>query len=244
MVPLLLSASVYLKPTLFAVSVILLILLSSYQMIWLKTKWVTTVLQIFLFLVVFTPWVVRNAIVMQAFIPLTTSNGSNFYGGNNSQANGGYESSEPYVLANFNEVDSNRMLAKRGVEWIRNNPGRFLLLLPAKAFRFFWPLAFGTSGTVSTSPPIFVGVLVGTIAFYALGLLGISRLLAQRCFWEFSMLVATPLALLSLSLLTFGAARFALPAFPALTILASLGVGALGKQFAPTQHKLNESMPL
>ena len=88
----------------------------------------------------------RNYVAFNGFIPLTTSTGGNLHGGNNEGADGGYVSSEPYVLPEVGEIESDRVLTARALEWIKLNPIRFLKLIPAKTGRLLSPMAFGTSG--------------------------------------------------------------------------------------------------
>jgi len=222
-----LGISIYLKPTQLIVAFALLLLLSLRQLLayGLKALNASILIPFSLIAILLAPWVARNLLVMQAFIPLTTSNGSNLYGGNNPDADGGYVSSEPYVLPNLSETESDRILTDRAMDWIRSNPGDFVKLLPAKAARYFWPLSLGTSGYFPV-PKILSGItLIILVAFYALVLLGARRLVTTKRLWELALLGTTPILLLLLTLVTFGGARFSLPAFPALAVLASLGGG-------------------
>jgi hypothetical protein len=126
----------------------------------------------------------------------------------------------------MSEVESDFVLKRRALEWIRSNPGDFIKLLPAKAVRFFWPLALGTSGYITVPTIVFWLVLIVSVIFYGLVLYGIWYLTSIKCYWDVIVLVTVPIVLLLLSLYSFGASRFALPAFPALAILASLGIKA------------------
>jgi hypothetical protein len=226
---LLLSLGIYLKPTLFAVAVIFLVLFGLKSIInrqppSLAVGWLLAPLIV---MVTLTPWAVRNWMIMQAFIPLTTSNGSNLYGGNNAQANGGYVSDKPYVLPGMSEVASNRILTERAWAWIQTNPTRFLQLLPAKAARFLWPLSLGTSGTVAAPAIVMLVLLIVLFIFYSFVVYGAFQLAATKQFWALAILGASPITLLLLTLLSFGATRFLLPAFPAIAVLAALGIEAM-----------------
>jgi 4-amino-4-deoxy-L-arabinose transferase-like glycosyltransferase len=235
---LVLGFGIYLKPTMAPAALALLLLLATRR--WIASRaWAAGVAVLAPFVIIaacVAPWLVRNCLVMDACVPLTTSNGSNLYGGNNSQADGGYVSDEPYVLPDMSEAESNRVFTRRAMAWIGANPADFLRLLPAKAARFFWPLSFGTSGYIPVPSPVFAGVLMGTIAFCALVAYGTWRLAVAGRWWELAVLAVTPAVLLLLSLLTFGAARFALPGFPGCAVLACCAVEAVAARFYQAGH--------
>ena len=223
-----LTFCIYLKPTTAPIAILLLVTSGIYWYFSHPIQW-KTILRAFLPLitvgVLLTPWVARNLIVMQHFILLTTSSGSNLYGGNNSQADGGFISSEPYVLPAVSEVESNRIFKERAIHWITQNPVDFLRLLPAKAARFFWPLSFGTSGSISVPTVIFGVVLLVTIAYHAIVIYGIWILMVTNKYdWKALVLTENLIIVLLLSLVAFGAARFALPGFPASAIFVSIGI--------------------
>ncbi|MBC7077136.1 MAG: hypothetical protein H5T92_02330 [Synergistales bacterium] len=170
---------------------------------------------------------------MRAFIPLTTSNGVNLLGGNNPESDGGYVFSGPYVLPNMSESDSDREYTRRAMDWIRSNPASFAKLLPSKAARFLWPLSLGTSGYIVVPRTISVLVLSITLAFYGFAVFGMWQLAVKKRFWETALLLTPFVSLSLISLLTFGASRFSLPAFPTLAVLASLGLEGLSPKFRP-----------
>jgi len=219
-----LSASIYLKPTMAPVSLALMLL---FALRWLfvsglKRKTIMLMLPLIV-IIAMAPWTARNHEVMRAFVPLTTSNGTNLYGGNNPHTDGGYVSDQPYVLPGMTEVESDHALSRRVLAWIKANPREFAHLLPLKALRFLWPLSRGTSGYVAVPMPIFLFIMVTTIMFYLFVCFGIWSLIKRKYYWELRFLPAVPTSLLFISLLTFGAARFALPGFPGLAVLAALG---------------------
>ena len=229
--PMLLACSIYLKPTMLLVAVLFLIANGCYQLLIVNSLSLQGVLR-FLFpllilLVLLTPWAVRNYRVMGAFVPLTTSGGSNLYGGNNPLADGGYVSSEPYVLGGMSEMESDRVLSERAVKWVQANPLKFLTLLPLKAARFLWPLSLGSSGNLPI-PAVAQWLLLSVmLIFYGLVFVGLWALIVNGFLWEAIVFMSVPIGLLLATLLAFGAARFALPAYPSFAILAALGIELL-----------------
>jgi 4-amino-4-deoxy-L-arabinose transferase-like glycosyltransferase len=90
---------------------------------------------------VVAPWTYRNQLVFDAFVPVSTNGGWTLLTGNNPQADGGY--SPDTVLAkgiNFDPADQvmmDRLAKKRAQDWIKENPERFLLLLPRKFYKLW-----------------------------------------------------------------------------------------------------------
>jgi hypothetical protein len=225
---LLLGLAVYLKHTFIAASVLFLLAFAlRYLLRTNRRSLLAAGLPLLVLMLMLVPWMARNYVVLGALVPLTTSSGSNLYGGNNPHADGGYVSGEPYVLPHLSEVASDRVLTGRALDWIKDNPLAFAQLLPLKVARLFWPLALGTTRSLSVPAPLFAGILVFTLLFYALVLYGAGRLLLARRYWELFLATAVPLTLVLSTLLTFGAARFLLPALPLFAVLASLAAEAV-----------------
>ncbi|NIM92801.1 MAG: hypothetical protein GTO18_03680 [Anaerolineales bacterium] len=225
----LLAAGIYMKPSIAIVSLALILAFALYRIMRFGRSYdiaYTLIMQLLIILFLLSPWIIRNHIVMDAIVPLTTSTGNNLFGGNNPQADGGYVSSEPYVLTNTSEIESDRIFTNRAFSWIRSNPGDFVRLLPAKILRLMSLLSLGTSGYLSV--PDFVARIVGfiTVSFYLLVLIGGIQVAASKHPYEGLILIAAPAAIFITTLMTFGASRFLLPGFPTLAVLASIGLEA------------------
>lgn len=230
-----LSVAIYLKTNLLTVAglMVLVVGLRSWFSggIWSSLR--ATMPAVLLIGLTLLPWVIRNWLVMDAFIPTTTSNGVNMYRGNNPLADGGAASNQPYVLAGMSEVQSSREFSRQAWEWMWANPVQALRLLPAKAGRFVWPLALAASGTIQVNPPVFGLVLLLTLLFYGLAATGAWVAWRSGLKWELLLLLAPLTALFLLSLLSYGAVRFSLPAVPGLAVLTSVGFVSLLKRKTP-----------
>lgn len=84
------------------------------------------------------PWTVRNYLVLDALVPISSNGGDNFYRANNGLASGGFE---PVGERSFehllpDEVAWNKASMEAGKQWIRENPGRFIRLLVRKLALF------------------------------------------------------------------------------------------------------------
>jgi hypothetical protein len=85
---------------------------------------------------VILPWTIRNYTIFHAVVPIAANGGTNLLRGNNPSANGGYTMSDPLLdglpTGAANTVLMDHMAQQRGARWIRENPGRFIALIPAK----------------------------------------------------------------------------------------------------------------
>jgi 4-amino-4-deoxy-L-arabinose transferase-like glycosyltransferase len=94
------------------------------------------------------PWTVRNAIVFGRLIPVSSNLKLEFWIGNNPEATGGMQNvrreslTEPRGalakrLAGLGDLDRNDALGREAWHFIRENPGRFLVLRIKALFYFF-----------------------------------------------------------------------------------------------------------
>jgi 4-amino-4-deoxy-L-arabinose transferase-like glycosyltransferase len=83
---------------------------------------------------VVAPWIVRNQRVLGRPV-LSTNGGVVFYRGNNPTASGGYVQGGIAVTAQ-SELESSDTGYRRGKEWVRENPGKFLRLSLRKQILF------------------------------------------------------------------------------------------------------------
>ncbi|MEP6878990.1 MAG: glycosyltransferase family 39 protein, partial [Nitrosospira sp.] len=85
---------------------------------------------------VLTPWAMRNSQVFGERVLVSTNGGATLLTGNNPSADGGYVENDSLVFQrNFSvpdQVESDRRATKLAIGWIKENPGRFLELIPLK----------------------------------------------------------------------------------------------------------------
>lgn len=85
---------------------------------------------------VLVPWAVRNSQIFGKVVLVSTNEGATLLTGNNPSADGGYVGNDPLVAQrNFSvpdQVESDRRATKLAIEWIKENPGRFVELIPLK----------------------------------------------------------------------------------------------------------------
>ena len=92
-------------------------------------------------LLVILPWTLRNYVHFQKIIPISNNGGINFWIGNNPRANGNFVSpffeGSPFTPLIGDEVRLDEVAYQFGFEFIRQNPGQALKLLPAKVFYLY-----------------------------------------------------------------------------------------------------------
>lgn len=167
---------------------------------------------------VILPWSLRNTQVQEKFVFLTTSAGFNFYAGNNPQSGGG--SAWVYPLENMGELESDRVLAHQARQWILENKGEFIRLVPLKLAKFLSPVEMETRpGFVRGFPALATQVLYAAFLFFAVWGAGKkSRTHAG------GVLLATIGLYVFTALAFFGGTRVALPIAPALMLFAVIGL--------------------
>jgi 4-amino-4-deoxy-L-arabinose transferase-like glycosyltransferase len=200
---------------------------------WKKADLKRVLLALLVMLAVLLPWLARNTLVFGGWVGLTTSNGSEFYAGNNPQSRGGSAWVEP--LEGMPEPESDRVLQARAWDWIRGNPGDALVNLGQKLVKFFSPIEFGTRASD-------FGALGWVInAAYAVFLLLAAWGAYQVRRHPVTLILLTVfLAYLLTALVFFGGSRVALPVAPALILLASAGLADLLPRLNPNWTWLGE----
>lgn len=85
-------------------------------------------------LLVMAPWWIRNALLLHAFVPLTTTGGLSLWIGNNSAATGNWMPL-PAHFAGLPEVQMSAQAAAEAKAWIVEHPLEFVRLTLTKVFR-------------------------------------------------------------------------------------------------------------
>lgn len=88
------------------------------------------------------PWTLRNYRLFGAVIPVSANSGQPLFVGNNPEATGGYIPVERRY-ADLDEVSFDRFARRTALNWIGENPRRFLALMPRKQILFLGDSADG-----------------------------------------------------------------------------------------------------
>jgi 4-amino-4-deoxy-L-arabinose transferase-like glycosyltransferase len=188
---------------------------------------------------VISPWTVRNAVVMHAFVPISTNGGDDLCIGHNPDAQGAFNLS-PYCFKNNGrresgaaaEVARDKRGRSKAIKYALNHPGRELVLLPRKAYYMLYRDHDGLEAAESYGSDIFINRstvlptlrLAANLFFFALmiaGVVGAAQLATREKPRQLMLLLAL-LGMLTVPLVFFGDTRFKVPAMPLLVLVAAV----------------------
>jgi 4-amino-4-deoxy-L-arabinose transferase-like glycosyltransferase len=204
------------------------------------------------------PWTIRNAIEMDAFIPVATNASTTLWSGHNAEANGGRTDPPASLLARIpkdvtsteREVAEARLLRREAVAWAIRNPHKELGLIPRKLIALanetssVFAIWFNAKGDrqLGTSSLLVFSVL-GDAFDYFLLLLALAALvvIGGRRLWRFDPLMRGVLAYLAASLVLHGFAyygqfRYRLPMEPLMILVATPLIVAVWQRRRPLRE--------
>jgi 4-amino-4-deoxy-L-arabinose transferase-like glycosyltransferase len=192
--------------------------------------------------VVLTPWTIRNAQQMGAFVPLATNSSVTLWVGHNPDATGAQMYPPPEFFDRFGtehpqrELESARYMRSQAIRYMFTNPGHELRMIPLKilylnrgdSYALQWVNAQPDGTALSPQVSERVG-LVADIAYYALlTSLLLSVAVLGRELWRQPIMrgVATSLltALFLFGFLYYGNYRYRIPYTPLMVLVASVFV--------------------
>jgi hypothetical protein len=223
-----LAVSIYFKTTFASIAVLMITINAIYYLRargWGKV--VTMLLPGAVIVVFMVPWIVRNAIVFDDFVPLATSNGMNLYCGNNDRAIGQNSCDIPWVKPGLSEPASDRYYYAEGLRWIKNHPAQFVELIPKKLFRMLYPLSRAMSGLYPVPTPVYWALVTFVYAGLGLFFFGVLIFVHYRWIYPLFLLNSITAGLVLATVLSYGAYRFIVPALPQIAIITTFGWGSL-----------------
>jgi len=179
------------------------------------------------------PWLIRNAVVFHAFIPITTGGGGEFYAGSYLPFGGKYHYTETQRQISEltreakTEVEKDHILYTEGLNNIARHPFQYLGVVANKGFRFVFQVYENVpSGRPRTRNPwVWSGL---ALAYYPLLLLAGAAVWTERAKW-ISLLPLYGVLVYSI-LLCFGVhvvPRYRIPLIPFVIVLASAAMDSL-----------------
>jgi len=194
-------------------------------------------LAVITFVIVFSPWPIRNARVFHAFIPLRTTVGEELWMGNHPHSNGFLDESlfptyNPAELAQYNQLGElvfTRNKSALAMSYIRQNPGTFIALSMHRFVRFW-------SGTGTQKGSGLFGIYATFTMLF--GLIGLWRLAHSR---RYALVACFTIPFLLFPLpyyITHAEFRYRLLIDPLLTILAAYAFTTFGAKSGsePASH--------
>jgi len=181
--------------------------------------------------VVLSPWVMRNASIFNGrIIAGSTRLGHDLYEANNPDADGGIMSERidwenaaglsrgARISDAKYEVSKDSILRAKALAWIKENPGRFLALIPQKQWRMWRPVP----ASAEFSNWYFVAVSV--ISYLPVMLLAIAGvwLLRKRARGQLWPFLVPVIFIILVHCVFLGSMRYNLPAVPFIIILAAV----------------------
>jgi 4-amino-4-deoxy-L-arabinose transferase-like glycosyltransferase len=212
-----------------------LLLLGLAQTVWawvtyktVRRRLLASAVLVLILVVSVIPWSVRNYLVFDEFVWMSTNGGVTLWASNNPLAEGGWtepsrrtwlEPEPPRDLRGWpglTETESEARFQAAGMRWIREHPADLLRLLPRKLVRA-WSLAFGNEARTMDLP----AVMRAAYALYLLVCLAGFVLSLRR--WRDALTLYLPIVVLTGATLVFyGSTRQSSIMAPSLLIFAAL----------------------
>ena len=203
-----------------------LYILMQWEFQWKKRLIMTATLMVFIFLTI-CPWTIRNYVKYRELIIISTAAGLNFYLGNNSLAKASdYDATfaakpddlESLLSSASTPKAKENVYTRYTINWIKNNPGRFISLYFQK-FVNFWRVTPDHVTNIYKS--VWVAFLSAAILIllYLLAILGIWK---SRHFWRCLIILYFILLSFPLGLSLFVTSpRFRIPLDPILILFSA-----------------------
>jgi 4-amino-4-deoxy-L-arabinose transferase-like glycosyltransferase len=190
------------------------------------------------------PWLVRDAVVLNAFVPVTTSGGREFLAGNNPAAwvdpasRGGpveVAAEEPWAarLAAAGEPRADAMARDGAWAFLAGHVPEWPAMAAAKLARFWWPAAGiagarrDAGGTAGQPGRVLDPLALSSALFLPFALWGALRTLRGARRWFQSLPLLAILWACGLAVLFYGAPAVRAPVEPLIALYAASGVESL-----------------
>lgn len=192
-------------------------------------------------IVVLMPWTIRNAVVMDAFIPVATNASQTLWAGHNPAATGGQVYPAPEYFEQFSpeprdrELESSAAMRDEALEYMVTHPIRELELIPLKlvhlnrgdSYALDWvnDVPEGEALPISPIDAERIGVVADAAYYSLLAMTLLGALLLGRSFWatRLGRCIATSFitALVLYGFVYYGNYRYRLPYEPLMVVVAA-----------------------
>jgi hypothetical protein len=201
-------------------------------------------------LLMIVPWTARNYLAFHTFVPLNTNAGFAFFWGNHPihgtsfipllpSSGPSYLDLIPTELRSLNEAELDRVLLKKGIGFIIEDPQRFVLLSLSRTIEYFkfWPSL--ESNTVSNISRVGSFGILLPFMLYGLWLSTdrVRRPIYQGQPAEIILLYLFIIVYTTLHLLTWALIRYRLPVDAVLLIFAAYGLEDIANRVRPLVRK-------
>lgn len=184
-------------------------------LVWMRGGLKAGIVAIFLYAALLSPWIVRNAMLLHAFVPFTTSATWNLWHGNNDY-DAADETRVARVLADVPEIQRSRMYLAMAADNIAQHPIWFLRRCAVRFGQFWNPLPNAPEYRSGLFPWV-SGLSFGPVLLLALG-----AVWTYRGRWRELLPIYALIGYFTLvHVLTLASIRYRLPIEPYLIVLAS-----------------------
>lgn len=194
----------------------------------LKPAWPRIAVATLTLLLVMSPWIIRNYLLFDAFIPTSLEKGFSFYVGNNPAASLVYGGPAPNApptsylppgIDAMTDSQADSYLQTLALQFIYQNPVRFIELSISRLYLFWSPIY----PTYSLLHDIINCIVY--LPLYIAAIVGLAELKSRNrpLFWVFLVLLVVPTVVQSVTIVDLDQ-RFRLPLQPFLAILAAYGL--------------------
>lgn len=190
----------------------------------LKKAGVKTALITLIMFTTLSPWIVRNYLVFEKFIPVSTNGGFNFLMGNHINASGGLNFDFEYNIDNPNEAKEDTKAYERAFRDITDNPVLAILRLPKKIIYSYYrgdsSLTWALKNTSNNISPLLVSITfyITNIMFYSFvffSLISICKRFKNNIFTNLEkVILAIYVYFVVMILIYVGGERYILPVVP------------------------------
>ncbi len=213
------------------------LLLSRRRLAWTRPRVVVGIAGFSLgFMLVLTPWTVRNHRLHDALVPVATQGGATLYAGNHPQ--GGRvlgvmaDDDRTRHAANMTEVEASAYLTAMTIQDWKDDPPEAVRLAVLKTLYFWtpedWEILPGSGGFNPTYAFVMLWVL-----WLLVGSGGSRELRTTSWGWRLWPAWSISLAFVGLSLVFYGSPRLRFPIEPFLVILAAAGILSVERRQSP-----------
>ena len=189
--------------------------------------------------VVLAPWTIRNAVVMDAFVPVATNASQTLWSGHNPDATGGQVYPPDSFYQQFDqepplrELQSSKALRNEAFDYMFSHPVRELQLIPLKlihlnrgdSYALDWVNAAPDEPPISAIDAERIGVIADFGYYSLLTMTVLGAFLLGRSFWGSSagrLILASFLTMLFLyGFLYYGNYRYRVPFEPMMSVVAA-----------------------
>lgn len=185
------------------------------------------------------PWIIRNFIVLESFVPTTTDAGHGFYVANNPRTLGdtrGFYMPDDWSFLlregeeSIGEVEANRRLFREAFAYLRANPGDWARLLWER-FLWFWR-PFPKAEHIAMSRVIIYAISFIPIAPFIIAGLILSYVRQREYRWKYLLIYLMVLYTWGIHTIFLTTIRYREPLMPFLLLFAGYALWRLAKVYA------------